>query len=195
MSKIGIDVDGVLADFNRAYGNLTIEIADENKFPTGWREDKNFPTTWSWPEASGYSKEVMHEVWRTIKTSYTFWISLDPLPDFDKDLLNALIAAHETYFITARPGWLPKKQTEVWFAMNSVQDATVLISDKKGYAAAALDLDIYIDDKLENIIDVERTMGTGCHAYLINRPYNQDGKVRLRADNLGEVFVKEGITC
>lgn len=185
--KIGIDIDGVLANFWKGYEELHIEIAGADLFGDHkWPHME--PQCWDWPETFGYTKDHTKEVWRRISKSPLFWTALDPLPEFypfrdwitdnDKD---------EIYFITNRLGTYPKLQTEVWFGKHQIPYATVLISEEKGLCCAALDLELYIDDKQENIDDVERD-SPETNAFLLTRPYNRLATPIKRTTTLMEVL-------
>jgi len=115
---------------------------------------------------------------------------LTPLPEYDS-YLDWLMEAqtHEIYYITDRSGIYPKRQTEDWFDWHGIPYATVLISKHKGLIVKGLNLDLYIDDKGENIQDVEdRSPLT--KAILINRPYNEQIIVKHRTDTLLEALPK-----
>jgi len=193
--RIGFDVDGVLANFFVPYQNLTLAVDGRNLFQPG--DDTN-PPTWNWPELRGYSKDVMSEVWRLITASKSFWYNQPPLPG--ADTLALLIADlehnHDVYYVTARPGATAKRQTEAWLARhigyNDIRP-TVLISSNKGYIAKALKLDVYVDDRLDNIVDVER-VSPETRAYLLDYNYNrvpEHQEILRRVKTLGEVFDAE----
>lgn len=171
--RIGIDIDGVLADFNSSFIELVKEVTGRNLFPEGY-----WPHTWNYPEALGYTAEEVGAVWDHIKAGGTFWRELEPLPDMEvlKDWFFSPPASdeyHEFYFVTSRMGIAVKMQTEEWLdEQMGVSGHTVLISSEKGAIAKALKLGYYADDRAENIMDVERT-SPDTFAYLIEQPWNQ----------------------
>jgi uncharacterized HAD superfamily protein len=187
--RIGIDVDGVLADFNPSYIRLLNEISGTVD-PAS--EDYQ-PTQWNYEADLGFTNEHVAEAWKQISVSDYFWCNLGYFEDnFWASLKLDEDWEAETYYITARPGKSAKRQTERWFMAQDVYyDPTVLISAHKGLCAKALDLEVYIDDRLENILDVERT-SPSTRAYLINRSYNVNGDVLRRADTVSEVLRREG---
>lgn len=192
--RIGIDIDGVLANFYDAYERLAIEVDNGiDRFPQrgGVGHPSIYPPVWNWPEYYGYSSEVVAEVWRRIKADQGFWLNLDPLERID---LSKLATGHELYFITDRPGVRAKQQTEVWLrAFCNVPFPTVIISRKgKGIVCEALDLELYIDDKGENIVDVE-ARSPQTRAYLLNRPYNEHVAVQSRSNLLRDVLAAEDL--
>lgn len=189
--RIGIDVDGVLANFFSAYEEAIVQEAGEDKFPCRYPECT--PPVWDWPEHYGYDKAYVSRVWKKIAKSRSFWYDLDELPDLAFLKEAAPWAIHAVYYITARPGENAKAQTEYWLEEHGIPAPTVLISKEKGLCAQALQLDLYIDDKLENIVDVQDNHRL-TRAYLCPQyPYNLDGHVELRAQSIQEVFEREGV--
>jgi uncharacterized HAD superfamily protein len=173
--KIGIDVDGVLADFNKTYITRCLDVTGKDLFPARPFEI----TTWNYPESYGYTKEEVSAVWESIKADRVFWASLRPYETTSDDmdaLMTRMRAGDDVYFITARPGVNAKRQTEGWLyaQMGLVAlhpfTSTVLITSHKGLAARTLDLDIYIDDRWENCLDVAQTK---TRTFLLDRPWNR----------------------
>lgn len=169
---VGIDVDGIVANFFAAYENLIVEVSGKDLFPA--RYPVLLPPVWNWPQAWGYSEEVIGEAWRYIKSSPTFWTELTPLP-YAREFLEHLDKSdHEVYFITDRPGLAPQMQTQLWLSDHGFFGPNVIISRKgKGAVAAALSLDVYIDDKGENILDVVQK-SPSTRVYMLKYPYNEE---------------------
>lgn len=186
--KIGIDIDGVLADFCSAYEALHVEVTGRNTFaPYGQEEG---PVTWNWPVVYGYTKEETAEVWRRIKEHNGFNMGLTALPDarvlekwWWEKRHGAREAREAIYFITARVGDTVKYQTERW--MQEVLDygsPTVIIASDKGAIAKALNLDIYIDDNWHNAFNTG-TVSPTTQVYLVDRAYNRpDSSLRIPGD-------------
>jgi len=169
--RIGCDVDGVLADFNRSFIERVILVTKRDLFPP-----RPFDIlTWNYPESYGYDSTEVSAVWDDIKRDPLFWSSL-PAYVGAWDAINLLrlreqVYGDEVYFITARPGYRTKQQTELWLRANSgdpTWTATVLISSDKGSCAKALRLDKYIDDRLENVL----ATCPHCQTYLMDRTWN-----------------------
>lgn len=172
--RVGVDIDGVLADFNDSFIKRIIDVTGKDLFPP-----RPFAIpTWDYPEVFGYSTEEIARVWVDIKTDPMFWSLLPPYPETRRvlDRLAMLQQEHDAdlYFITARPGKTAKRQTEQWLVRYSWMQMlrpTVLISSLKGRCASALDLDVYIDDRCENARDVAST--SLARSFLLDRPWNQ----------------------
>lgn len=195
--RIGLDVDGVLANFYAAYEALTIKVDGRNLFGKK-RWPNALPEVWDWPEAAGYSAETMKQVWKEIKESETFWLRLSKLEHVN---LKRIEEGHILHFITDRPGETALWLTNRWLnCMYGVSDPDVRISSRertKGDYCRNLDLDIYADDKLENILDVQEK-SPATRAYLILRPYNCVGAgsnaVNLSAYSVGDMLQQEGLS-
>lgn len=174
--KIGFDVDGVLADFNAAFIDRIIRVTNRDLFP---RRPFDIPC-WSYPAHYGYTPEEEHSVWTSIKADKSFWRTLSAYPDAG-DVLRILHLArtmgHDVYFVTARPGVNAKLQTELWLSNLGMENPTVLISPHKLNCARALELDVYIDDKVENCFSV----ADHCKTYLVHRPWNSPETESWRA--------------
>lgn len=177
--KIGVDIDGVLADFNTAYINLLLKLTNEDKFPA---RPFDIPC-WFYPEHFGYSKDQISSVWDEIIINDTFWETLKPYADTAEciDLLHGRsIRGDYVYYITSRPGTYAKQQTENWLKVNNSLRLsgwreyvpTVIITNEKGAAAKLLDLDYYIDDKIENCEDVASS-SSQTYIYMLDQPWNR----------------------
>jgi len=191
--KIGLDIDGVFANFAEAYQRLFVKTTGRDWFHVG---DAENPPMWHWPTLRGYTGEETKAVWAAIKTDPVFWLNLAPYPDAVATLRQhyaQLQREHDVYFITNREGVRAKQQTEEWLAQFLNTPPTVLLVGhrKKGEAAQALGLDCAIDDYFENVQDLAPLTRT----YLLDRTYNQetpDARVRrvdsfhhfLRCENL-----------
>jgi hypothetical protein len=187
--RIGIDIDGVLARFDGKFAKLLVEESGEDKINGAL--DVDHPPTWDWPEYYGYHPQHIRAAWRRVENSGDFWTTLPALTNAKVLAESMPWAVHAVYFITNRPGYNPKQQTERWLRENlKIEVPTVLISARKGTSAAALELDVYVDDKGENILDVERE-SPKTRAYLIDRPYNEHVKVQRRVSGLKSVFELE----
>jgi len=167
--RLGIDVDGVLANFNAAYIDLCVQVTGKDLFPP-----RPFDTlTWNYPKTYGYTQDDTTAVWNSIKSNPVFWETLAPYEDTEESL--RLLGARsrstdDVYYVTSRPGINAKRQTETWLRKNGLQDRpTVLICTPKGLMARALDLDAYIDDRWENAQEVAVTKAK---SFLLTRSWN-----------------------
>lgn len=167
---LGIDCDGVLADFNSAFIDRVIAVTGRDLFPP---RPFDIPT-WNYPEWYSYTRQEVSDVWEDIKRDPLFWATLPVYPDTTQALRRLETLAYngaDVYFITARPGVRAKAQTEEWLQASgySHQLPTVLVASEKGLCATALGLDVYLDDRWENAVDVAYTP---TRTFLLNRPWN-----------------------
>ena len=170
MARIGIDLDGCLANFNDAYTALLTKESGVEFPPTS----DEWPTEWYYDRPEGVSAAHRSAAWEVIKST-DFWGRLTPLEGALDSLqrLNILRATgHDIYFITSRPGKMAKFYTEEWLRLSGMQNPTVLIASNKGPVAQGLELDVFVDDKPENLNDVAEARAE-VRAYLVDRPYNR----------------------
>ncbi len=171
-SRIGVDIDGVLADFNSAFIHRCIEVTGVDLFPV---RPFDIPC-WNYPEHYGYTAAQVSAVWADIKADPNFWYDLMEYPQTISMLAvlrDLEDAGAEIYFITARPGTEVKRQTEEWLLNMGFFEPTVLISSAKGMCARALNLTHYIDDRWENVVDV-RNFNPTTKVSLLTQPWNAD---------------------
>ena len=173
--RIGVDVDGVLADFNTNFIQRCIDVTGRDLFP---ERPFDIPT-WNYPEHYGYTAAEVSATWDSIKTDPAFWGSLPPLLGA-MGCLEWLRELSQTgqidlYFVTARLGVMAKQQTEMWLATHSgdfMWAPTVLIASDKGTVARGLKLTHYIDDRWENA-DAVAYMSLNTKVYLRDQPWNE----------------------
>lgn len=172
--RIGVDLDGVLADWNSSFARALIRVTGRDLLP---RLVDFEPPYWDWPSYYGYTKAEVAQTREVTGNELDFWAGLGAYPGAPETLrLLKLMAARydHIYFITDRYGASAKRQTEGWLGQMGFSGATVLISPYKGDLAAALRLTHFIDDKIENCIDV--VLETLAQTLLIDRPWNTDNQ-------------------
>ena len=206
--RIGLDIDGVLADFVPVYQALFVSLTGRNAFEPGDNVD---PPVWDWPTLRGYTDEETSAVWKVITSDLAFWLKLQPHSQNTHTLramLKELERRHEVYFVTSRPGERSKRQTEIWLyeqlaypmrVPNVYPTVLIVGSRAKGRIAKALKLDVYIDDNFDNVMDCATEAPT-TRTYLLNRRYNrqdEQGRAMIpapgirRVDTLGQMFDAE----
>jgi hypothetical protein len=163
--------DGVLAQFNESYIDLIVQTSGRDCFgprPVDIR-------TWDYPSQQfDYTDAEVSSVWGVIVSSPDFWRNLNAYDGVVRELRRLAFLCehtHDCYFITSRVGARCKHQTERWLAAHGFPEPTVLITSHKGLAARCLNLDVYIDDRWENALDVATTK---TRSYLLTRSWNRD---------------------
>lgn len=160
------DLDGVLANFTKAYHGLANEMFNADVTLTE-------PPTWDWLEDQ-IGKKSVGEIWQRIKTDPQFWSNLEPLVSDDIIArIQKLEVEHDYVFVTSRPGIDTKTQTESWIRHHFGFNGTVIVSDRKADAANACRANYVIDDKAGNAIAVYYMSPKDRKTYLLDTPYNQ----------------------
>jgi len=133
--KIGLDVDGVLANFNLAVSRF---------------HNKPHITTNSWEQ------DWITELFHTIEHDDEFWDELPVLSHPEE------ITFEFDYYITAVPEH--KKQNRInWLKKNGFPDKPVIVSDEKLETMRELGVDVLIDDKYSTIKEVQEAGLIGIH--------------------------------
>lgn len=196
--KVGFDIDGVFAQFIPEYAHLAIQMDGRDLFEP---EDKVNPPCWHFPEHRGYSAETMKAVWKDIASSVTVWNYLKPYEENVAALascIHDIEQKHDVYFITDRPGATAKRQTESWIKRHLDYNGvyvrpTVILCKPKGAASQALSLDVYLDDNLDNVLDVQKC-NANTRVYLLNKNYNQgDCEKAVRVNSVQEMLIAEAL--
>ena len=193
MPKVAIDVDGVLANFTVAF----TEVA--NKVYPG-RVPLNFE-----PHDFGFnplfSEAELAAIWRRVKATENFWLGMNPYHDSVMALARWLIVNQDqdVYLVTSRPatmGMTVTRQTDWWIRScgivpvnNYLGVIVVPDSARKVDLYEAGEFDYSIDDKGETVEQCDDLSGWHA-AYLLDRPWNQEAKVKRRVKSL-ELFLKE----
>jgi 5'(3')-deoxyribonucleotidase len=185
--KLGIDMDGVLADFIKSFNELVkvhfgIVLPDPAE-------------TWDYHKALMTSAQ-RNKAWDIMKTTpfYGTILPLDGAIDAIDRLNRLTYKGNEVYFITSRPGAMTKFYSEKWLQFHGMDMPTVLLSSNKGPVAKGLGLDVFVDDKPENNMEVLDAVGRDpkVRVYLPDHPYNQwadqPSNYGVRVTGLNEVL-------
>ena len=161
--RIGIDVDGVLANFNEAFRELIFTVTGKVLKPF----ETDGPLTWNWDRDQGVTREEEDACWRAVEVSPHWWCRLKPLPGVHEALgeLQECIMLNrvEPFFITARRGPAALNQTRQWLRNYGICYPTVLPGKDPVTKAAlckVLGLHTFIDDKVENVLAIAGTPKT-----------------------------------
>lgn len=202
---ICLDLDGVFADFNTAYGDLLIKVSGVDLLPSGWRTNADFPQTWFWERDAGYSAEVEKTVWEQhiLKKGSKFWQTLAPLPGAREALsgLNNLQKqGHQVWFISNRIGDLGHFQTLKWLYENGLDYPQLVLARDKIPYLRLLETNVFIDDKPQTVQEVARVADEECwknfSLFLQAAPYNKtiwgDGRFQT-VKSVKEMLLKLGL--
>ena len=155
--KIGLDIDGVLADF----GTHFLEYLDY--------EDKSPPKEWDDPRfRSGFKK---------IKDDPVFWTTIPTL--INPSEINFKLSC----YCTARP-FLMTIITMEWLWKNGFPYAPLINVGFNGKKSKRLkSIDLFLDDGLHNYKDLNNN---GIKCYLMSRSHNLKDTVDKRVNNFEE---------
>lgn len=145
--RIGIDVDGVLANFHDAFHKAAEACGVR---PVGDPDD---------PKPSLPQKDVKR-IWEYVAETPNWWMTLAPYePDQIARLYSMTRAAGwEVFFVTNRPasaGDTVQFQTQWWIERYGFYLPAVLtVPGSRGQIANGLRLDLIVDDLVMNCVDV-----------------------------------------
>lgn len=146
MLRLGIDVDGVLADFRTCFRALA---ASE----LGSRGGVDVETD--------LSTEDIERLWKAVARAANWWVDLPPYEPEQIARLYGLArnGRWEVFFMTSRPpsgGDSVQLQTQVWLEQYGFYMPTVLTAPAgaRGELARALRIHLLIDDHLVNCMEI-----------------------------------------
>lgn len=169
--RIAFDLDGVLADLHTPFVDAAVRL-----FPTldvtavSARDVGGSPpeseVADAAPEASGASASLpltsaqMNAVWRHLAAIENFWEGLGEIESGAIARLARLADERrwEVLFITSRPrsdGRTVQRQSQRWLERHGFPLPSVyVVHGSRGQIASALQLDVVVDDRPENCLDV-----------------------------------------
>ncbi len=193
--KLAFDLDSVVADFSSAFAAVLHQTSGRKLLRDGF-----VPRVWEWPADAGYTPKEVEKAYAFVDDSYDFWLNMRELPDMAtlRLMWPSLVRNHDIYFLTSRTkGQDIKWQTEMWLTLKlgagmEVPTPTVILTREKGHVCRALEIDAFVDDNLQNCMDVLWQSKT--RVYCLDYPYNQTSNTSpwlKRIKTLGEMFDAE----
>ena len=176
--KIGIDLDGVCADFIARFRQLCFDTLGKPTPDVGPNTDW-YCTNW------GLTMGEIDAIFKRIKGTKNFWENLGKCKGTEN--LRDAIHDYQIYFITNRIPTLGRsveEQSFNWLRHNyEIEYPQVIVTRAKAPIVKALELFAFIDDRPENCKEVQEGAPTCKHStYLRDQPYNRE--------NCGCVFIR-----
>ena len=141
--RISFDLDGVLADMDAGLARAAdTEFGDPA------------------PPVSSLNAKQQTRLWDRVAATRNFWEGLGEHEKGAVKRVQALAHRHhwDVLFVTQRPttqGRTPQVQTQRWLKKHGFEwPAVYTTKGGRGRIAAALDLDVHLDDRLENAVDI-----------------------------------------
>ena len=167
--RIGFDLDGVLADLHTPFVQMAVRLfptldarvvsaADVGASPP---DDTHEPTEAPSPLPDvAVNREQTDAVWRALTATTDFWEGLKEIEAGTIARLAKLADARrwEVIFLTSRPsteGRTVQRQSQRWLERQGFPLPSVyVVHSSRGRIADALELDVVVDDRPENCLDI-----------------------------------------
>lgn len=172
--RVGFDLDGVLADMDAELFRQAEALFGEAAIAQPVRGNENVPGAPSDSEAAAdaaatneapllklnLTSRQQRKLWRHVESIDNFWETLKEIePGAVAQLAAVALASRwEIIFLTKRPqsaGSTAQLQSQRWLEANGFKLPSVyVVQGSRGRIAAALALDVVVDDRPENCLDV-----------------------------------------
>ena len=202
--RLGFDLDGTLADLQAAlageaatlFPDLDPAMLPKSLSPAASspadNADASDASTAPTAGDAKFSANILtarqqRELWKSVCARQNFWETLDEIEVGSLARLSRLVAERrwEVIFLTSRPetaGDTAQAQSHRWLAAHGYASPSVfVVHGSRGKIAAALALDVLVDDRPENCLDV--AIDSAARPILVWR--GEEGPVPASARQLG----------
>ena len=195
--RLAFDLDGTVADMHSA---LALEARrlfpgiDPSAVPTSATPERLNPPSPDKPEQPDSGLSIGHlssrqqsELWKAVCAQENWWETLAEIEPGALARLYRLVKDRkwELMFVTSRPetrGDTAQAQSYRWLAAQGYETPSIfVVHGSRGKIAAALALDVLVDDRPENCLDV--AIDSSARAILVWR--GDEGKIPSSARQLG----------
>jgi hypothetical protein len=168
--RIAFDLDGVLADLHRAFADAALKLyphldpslvsSPETGASPPTDDDAVEGDSDAVPPAFQLSRRQGSAVWKDLCGRSDFWESLEEIEHGAIARIAAIAEERrwEVLFITSRPdtaGRTVQRQSQRWIARCGFTLPSVyVVQGSRGRIAEALQLDVVVDDRADNCLDV-----------------------------------------
>lgn len=158
--KVGLDIDGILANFT---GGIIDECDEKHK--------EHIPFSWADP--------IIVSKFHAVRENKEFWLNLKPL------ISGKEMPFEPSCYITARS--IDKEVTQAWLDKHHFPNAPLYCvgpNESKVNTALKAGINLFIDDHYGNFVDMNKA---GIFTLLYTAPYNKKYEVgHMRVDSLQE---------
>ena len=203
--RLGFDMDGVVADLNaalqrearRLFPGIGPEPVQEPAPPSGAGEHPEVEPGQATPSSLHLTPRQERQLWDVVKATSNFWETLE---ETEAGIISRLAQTArdrrwEVMFLTSRPrtaGDIVQVQSQRWLRLKGFEFPSLyVVSSSRGRIAHALELDVVVDDRPENCLDV--VMDSKARAILVWR--GEEGAVPASARQLGIGGVPSVAAC
>jgi hypothetical protein len=194
--RIAFDLDGVLADLDSALSRearrlFGVDLEPRTSRGAGAAEEDtdsdDDPDADPLPPVASLTSRQSRALWHEVQSIRNFWETLDEIEAGSIRRLASLVKARrwELLFITSRPdaaGDSVQLQSQRWLeAQGFALPSVFVVHGSRGRIATALHLDLVVDDRPENCLDV--VLESKARAILVWR--GEPGAVPASARRLG----------
>jgi hypothetical protein len=161
--KIGIDLDGVVADFETAFKAAATQYLGFTDFREEWD--------------MGLSHQDADKLLQTVlKKQPDLWLNLGTYLTYRQiTRLCKLAIKNDLYFITSRKspknGPSAQYQSQHWLEGLGIPGA-VIVTEQKGYICSYLGIDYFIDDR-PSFCDAVQSYSCNTKTFILDRRYNR----------------------
>jgi FMN phosphatase YigB (HAD superfamily) len=169
--RLGFDLDGVLADLNAALRREAVRLfpgvdirdsADRAAAPGAAEADgaDGADPTETAPSSLNLTRRQERQLWDAVRRIDNFWETLDETePGIIRRLGETARAQRwEVMFLTSRPrtaGDVVQLQSQRWLRSRGFEFPSLfVVSTSRGRIASSLELDVVVDDRPENCLDI-----------------------------------------